>query len=177
MAELARGCEGPADPAQQAKFEEAFLGCLERFAEPVVAALRTLVAAPLPGEFEVLEFDQSDSWSRFPVTVHAAYRSLGYVEGIGPPFRGKLLATSIGVLVPAGAVDEYEFEVAGVRTYESGARVFTEWFAERWNVAGGAAFPLPARMCLSPHICSSTDSQFYDLNARRWLPCVELGGP
>jgi hypothetical protein len=64
-------------------------------------------------------------------------------DGIGAPFHGRVLPTSAGPLIPDGAIDQDGYEEAGVRTFESGARVLAEWFGECWHAAGEASFPLP----------------------------------
>lgn len=103
----------------QAAFDREFREHLERFTEPVVAALRKLVETPLLGEFEVLSFEQQADWRYFPVRAFAMDR-----ETVD--------------------IDQDRYEAAGVATFESGARVLAEWFGECWHAAGGAHFPLPA---------------------------------
>lgn len=170
IAELARGDAGPASPELQAKFDGEFRPYVERYTEPVVVALRALVAAPLPGGFELLAFYPDAEWSRFRIEVHAMDReAMHSAVGVRRPFDGKLLPA--GPFVPTGAIDQYGYEAAGVRTYESGSRVIAEWFGECWEAADGAAFPLPAYVSLPDGF------QYFDLHARRWIPREEIGGP
>ncbi|MGL4461537.1 MAG: hypothetical protein ACRDD1_19710 [Planctomycetia bacterium] len=167
-----------ADAEKQAAFEREFRGHIERFREPVVAALRTLVATPLPSgerdldgcEFAVLSFEQQADWRHFPVRAFAMDRqAIDEADGVGPPFRGRMLPTAAGPLVPAEAIDQDAYEAAGVRTYESGARVLAEWFGECWHAAGGAAFPRPA------YINLHDSSRYFDLHALRWVQHTEIG--
>lgn len=158
-----------ADAELQAAFDREFRGHLERFTAPVVAALRAVVAAP-PGGFEVLSFEQQADWRHFPVRAFAMDRqAIDEADGVGPPFRGRVLPADAGPLVPIGALDQDGYESAGVRTFESGARVLAEWFGECWHAAGGAAFPLPA------YINLHDSSRYFDLHARRWVQHTEIG--
>lgn len=158
-----------ADAELQAAFDREFRGHLERFTEPVVTALRALVSAPLPGEFEVLSFEQQADWRHFPVRAFAMDRAAIDEMYYEPPFCGRVLPASAGPLVPKGAIDQGRYEDAGVATFESGARVLAEWFGECWHAAGGAAFPLPA------YINLHDSSLHYDLHARRWVRATEIG--
>ena len=158
------------DTELQAAFDLEFRGHVERFTEPVVAALRKLVVAELPdGEFEVLSFEMQADWRYFPVRAFAMDREAIDEEYYEPPFYGKVLPESSGPLVPEGAIDQDRYEEAGVATFESGARVLAEWFAECWHAAGGAAFPLPA------YINLHDSSRYFDLHARRWVKANTIG--
>jgi hypothetical protein len=167
-----------ADADLRAAFDREFRGHIERFREPVVVALRELVATPLPSgeadpdgdEFAVLSFEMQADWRYFPVRAFAMDREcVNQADGVGAPFDGRVLPSSAGPLVPAGAIDQDGYEAAGVRTFESGARVLAEWFGECWHAAGGAAFPLPA------YINLHDTSRHFDLHARRWVRAAELG--
>ncbi len=167
-----------ADVDLQAAFDREFRGHIERFREPVVAVLGELVATALPRgnadpdevEFAVLSFEMQADWRYFPVRAFAMDREcINEADGIGPPFQAQILPTSAGPLVPAGAIDQDEYEAAGVRTFESGARVLAEWFGECWHAAGGAAFSLPT------YINLHDSSWYFDLHARRWVKHTEIG--
>jgi hypothetical protein len=167
-----------ADVDLQAAFDREFRGHIERFREPVVAALRQLVATPLPSaeadpdgyDFAVLSFEMQADWRHFPVRAFAMDREcVNEADGAGPPFRGRVIPPSAGPLIPDGAIDQGRYEDAGVRTFESGARVLAEWFGECWHAAGGAAFSLPAYL----HLHDS--SRYFDLHARRWVKASTIG--
>lgn len=158
-----------ADAELQATFDREFRGLIERFREPVVAALRKLIATPLPGgEFEVLSFEMQADWRDFPVYAFAMDREAVNEEYFEPPFNGKVLPEA-GPLIPHGAIDQDRYEDAGVGTFESGARVLAEWFGECWHAAGGAGFPLPA------YINLHDTSRHYDLHAGRWVKANTIG--
>jgi hypothetical protein len=167
-----------ADESRQQAFDREFRGHIERFREPVVASLRELISTPLPGgeadpdgyEFAVQSFEMQADWRYFPVRAFAMDREcINEADGIGAPFHGRVLPTSAGPLIPDGAIDQDGYEEAGVRTFESGARVLAEWFGECWHAAGGASFPLPA------YINLHDTSRHYDLHARRWVQANEIG--
>ena len=109
-------------------------------------------------------------WRHFPVRAFAMDREcVNEADGVVPPFRGRVIPSSTGLLIPDGAIDQGRYEDAGVRTFESGARVLAEWFGECWQVAGGAGFPLPA------YINLHDTSRHYDLKARRWVQANTIG--
>jgi hypothetical protein len=161
-----------ADAKLQAEFDREFRGHIERFTEPLVAALRKLVATELPDddEFEVLSFEMQADWRDFPVHAFAMDReAVNEADDVGPPFYGKVLPRA-GRLIPKGAIDQDRYESLGVATYESGATVLAEWFGECWHAAGGTEFPLPA------YINLHDSSRHFDLHARRWVKANEIGG-
>lgn len=160
----------------QAEFEREFRGHIERFTEPLVVALRALVATPLPrGQdieggwlFEVLSFEMQADWEEFPVRAFALDRRALNERYFRPPFKGTILPDA-DELIPRGAIDQDRYESAGVATFESGARVLAEWFGECWHAAGGSTFPLPA------YINLHDSSRYFDLHARRWVKDTDIG--
>jgi hypothetical protein len=152
----------------QAAFAGEFLGQIERFTQPLVKALRKLIATELPGAFDVLSFEIQPDWSSFPVYVFAMDREALNERYFKPPFKGPLLSKA-GPLIPKGAIDQGRYEDAGVATFESGAHVLAEWFGECWHAAGGFAFPLPA------YINLHDSSRYFDLHARRWVRATDIG--
>ncbi|MDY3558349.1 hypothetical protein R5W23_005044 [Gemmata sp. JC673] len=153
----------------QAMFDREFRGHIERLREPLVAALRKLIATPLPaGEFEVLSFEMQADWRDFPVYAFAMDREAVNEEYFEPPFKGNVLPRA-GPLIPKGSIDQDRYEDSGVATFESGARVLAEWFGECWHAAGGVGFQLPA------YISLHDGSRYFDLRARRWVRAIELG--
>lgn len=157
-----------ADTELQTAFEREFRGYIERFTDPLVAALRNLIATELSGKFEVLSFKMQSDWRQFPVNAFAMDREAINEVYFKPPFSGRILPKS-GPLIPKGAIDQDSYEDGGVATFESGARVLAEWFGECWHAAGGAAFPLPA------YINLHDSSRYFDLRARRWIRAAEIG--
>jgi hypothetical protein len=157
-----------ADKKLQAAFEHEFRGHIERFAKPLVAALRKLIATKLPGEFEVLSFEMQPDWRNFPVYAFAMDHEAINEVYFKPPFNGPVLPKA-GPLIPQGAIDQDHYEDEGVATFESGARVLAEWFGECWHAAGGANFPLPAYI----HLHDS--SRYFDLKTRRWVRASDIG--
>lgn len=157
-----------ADAQHQAGFDREFRGHIERFTEPLVAELRELLAAELPGTFEVLSFEMQADWRHFPVYAFAMDREAINEVYAKPPFKGRVLPDG-GPLIPEGGIDQDRYEAAGVATFESGARVLAEWFGECWHAAGGAAFPLPA------YINLHDSSRYFDLRARRWVRAADIG--
>jgi len=152
----------------QAEFDQAFRGHIERFTEPLVAALRKLISTKLPGEFEVLSFEMQADWRNFPVRAFAMDREALNEQYYEPPFKGQILPKA-GPLIPKGAIDQDRYEAGGGATFESGARVLAEWFGECWHASGGATFPLPA------YINLHDSSRYYDLHARRWIKATDIG--
>jgi len=158
-----------ADPELQAAFDREFRGHVERFAGPVVAALRKLITTPLPGgQFEVLSFEMQADWRNFPVQAFAMDREAINEKYFDVPFKGKVLPKA-APLIPKGAIDQDRYEEAGIATFESGARVLAEWFGECWHAAGGPDFPLPA------YIHFHDSSRYFDLHERRWVRATEIG--
>jgi hypothetical protein len=157
-----------ANPELQAAFDREFRGYIERFSRPLVAALRKLIAAELPGAFEVLSFEMQADWRHFPVYAFAMDRQALNEVYFEPPFKGPVLPDA-GPLIPKGAIDQDRYEDAGVATFESGTRVLAEWFGECWHAAGGARFPLPA------YINLHDSSRYFDLRARRWVRATDVG--
>ena len=147
---------------QQAAFENEFRKHIERLTEPLVAALRKIIKAKRPTIVKVLSFEMQSDWRRFPVCVFALDEAEPDEVYFKPPFNGPLLSDA-GALIPPGAIDQDAYEDAGVATFESGARVLAEWFAECWHTAGGAKFPIPAYIHLHDSSC------YFDLRKRRWI--------
>jgi hypothetical protein len=146
----------------QAAFDREFRGQIERFTQPLVAALRTLVSAPVPLVVKVLAFEMHADWRDFPVYAFAMDDEAPNQVYFEPPFNGYVLPDA-GELVPDAAIDQDGYEEAGVATYESGARVLAEWFGECWHAAGGATFPILA------YIHLHDDSDYFELRSRRWV--------
>lgn len=158
------------DAELQAAFDREFRRQIERFTQPLVAALRKLIAAPLPGgKFQVLSFETKADWRQFPVYAFAMDREAVNEKFFEPPFKGRVLPKSAGPLVEEGAIDQDRYEAGGVATLESGARVLAEWFGECWHAAGGSAFPLPA------YIYLHDSSRYFDLHACRWVNANSIG--
>ncbi|MDB5311969.1 MAG: hypothetical protein JWO38_6171 [Gemmataceae bacterium] len=157
-----------ADTELQAAFDREFRGHIERFTQPLIAALRALIATELPGEFEVLSFEMQADWRHFPVYAFAMDREAINEVYFEPPFKGRVLPKA-GPLIPKGAIDQDRYEDGGVATFESGARVLAEWFGECWHAAGGAVFPLPT------YINLHDSSRYFDLRARRWVRAADIG--
>jgi hypothetical protein len=157
-----------AETKQQVAFQREFRGHIERFAKPLVVALRKLFATELPGEFEVLLFEIQSDWRNFPVYAFAMDHEANNEVYFEPPFKGPVLPKA-GPLIPKGAIDQDHYEDKGVATFESGARVLAEWFGECWNMAGGAKFPLPAYV----HLHDS--SRYFDLKTSRWVRAADIG--
>lgn len=159
----------------QAEFDREFRGHIERFTEPLVAALRKLIATPLPPspsdeggwEFEVLSFEVYSDWTDFPIRVFAMDRNASDDVYYVAPFSGPILPKA-GRLIPRGAIDQDRYEMAGVATFESGARVLAEWFGECWHAAGGTKFPLPA------YIHHHDRSLYFDLHSRQWVNDTDI---
>lgn len=151
-----------ADQARQQAFDREFRGHIERFAAPLVAALRRLMSTPVPPVVKVLAFEMQADWRDFPVYAFAMDDESPDEVYFEPPFCGDVLPGA-GELVPRGAIDQDGYEAAGVATFESGARVLAEWFGECWHAAGGAGFPIRAVINLHD------TSRYYDLKARRWV--------
>lgn len=164
------GPEGKAvaDKSKQAAFDREFRAQIERFTEPLVAALRTITAAKPPAVVEALSFEIQADWRKFPVYAFAMDKEALNEVYSKRPFKGPLLADA-GPLVPDGEIDQKGYDAAGVATFESGARVLAEWFGECWHAAGGARFPIPA------YINLHDSSWYYDLHARRWVRATEIG--
>lgn len=83
-----------ADAQLQAEFDREFRGHIERFTEPLVAALRKIVNIELPedDEFEVLSFEMQADWRDFPVHAFAMDReAVNEADDVGRPFYGKVL--------------------------------------------------------------------------------------
>jgi len=121
----------------------------------------------VPSLVKVLLFEIQSDWRRFPVHVFA-------LDGASPnevyfeaPFYAALLPEA-GALIPVGAIDQDDFEVAGVATFESGARVLAEWFGECWRAAGGMEFPIPA------FIHHHDRSRYFDLRSGRWVQEADI---
>jgi hypothetical protein len=152
----------------QAEFDREFRGHIERFTEPLVATLGSMIATKLPGGFEVLSFEIQSTWRTFPVVAFAMDREAVNEEYFDPPFCGALLPR-VKPLIPKGAIDQDRYEAAGVATFESGARVLAEWFGECWHAAGGTKFPLPA------YINLHDSSRYFDLHALRWVNDTDIG--
>ena len=146
----------------QAAFDREFRRHIERFTQTLVAALRTLVSAPVPLVVKVLVFEMHADWRDFPVYTFAMGDEAPNQVYFEPPFNGYVLPDA-GVLVPDGAIDQDGYEEAGVATYESGARVLAEWFGQCWHAAGGVKFPILA--CIHLH----DDSDYFELRSRRWV--------
>lgn len=161
-----------ADGQLQAEFDREFRGHIERFTEPLVTALRSLIQTELPDDegFEVLSFEMQADWRDFPVRAFAMDRqAVDQADDSGSPFDGDKVLPQAGPLIPKGAIDQDRYEDGGVATYESGARVLAEWFGECWHVAGGTEFPLPA------YINLHDSSRYFDLHARRWVKHNQIG--
>lgn len=163
------GGQRAAEAELQARFEREFRGHIEKFREPVIVALRALVATELPGTFAVLSFKMQADWRYFPVRAFAMDRAAINEQYYKPPFCGQVLPDSAGRLIPRGAIDQDRYEAAGVATFESGARVLAEWFGECWHAAGGEAFALPA------YINLHDSSRYFDLHAHRWVNANSIG--
>lgn len=150
------------DPSRQDDFDREFRGHIERHTSALVSALRAIITAPPPAEVKLLAFEVEPYWDQFPIYLHAMDDASPDETYFDPPFSGQLLEDA-GVLIPDGAIDQDDYEDAGVATIESGARVLAEWFGECWYAAGGASFPAPA------YINLHDDSRYFDLHARRWV--------
>ena len=152
----------------QAEFDREFRGHIERFTEPLVAALRPIVTTRSPPEMKVLAFEIHSDWGAFPVVAFAMDSEAVNEVYFRAPFKGKVLPKA-SPLIPKGAIDQDRYETAGVATFESGARVLAEWFGECWHAAGGTTFPRPA------YISMHDTSRYYDLHARRWVKDTDIG--
>src|SRR4051794_5883231 len=132
-----------ADASRQAEFDREFRGHIDRFTQPLIATLREITAARPPGVVKVLSFEMQADWRKFPVYAFAMDRAAVDEVYFEPPFNGPVLPDA-GPLIPKNGIDQDGYEAAGIATFESGARVMTEWFGECWHAAGGARFPIPA---------------------------------
>ncbi len=157
-----------ADASRQAAFDREFRGHIERFTEPLVVALRTIVPATPPAVVKVLSFEVQADWRDFPVYAFAMDEEALNEVYFKPPFNGPVLP-DLGELIPHGAIDQDQYEAAGVATFESGARVLAEWFGECWHAAGGVTFPIPA------YINLHDSSRYFDLRTRRWVRAADIG--
>jgi hypothetical protein len=151
-----------ADESRQQAFDSEFRGHIERFTHRLVAALRRIVATPVPPVVKVLAFEMQADWRVFPVYAFAMDDQSPDEVYFESPFKCEVLPDA-GELVLSGAIDQDGYEDSGVATFESGARVLAEWFGECWHESGGAAFPI--RAVISLH----DSSRYYDLGARRWV--------
>jgi hypothetical protein len=142
------------------EFEALFRSLIARHTPTLTGRLRELVNTSPPPGTEVLLFVIFSEWDTFPIEVGTYDRHIREVSAEAP-FYGKVLE---GVeLIPAGAIDQKEFETDGVATFEAGAVVTAEWFGECWHAAGGARFPAPA--FIEHHDAADA----YDLRERRWV--------
>ena len=151
-----------ADELRQQAFDREFRGQIERFTQRLITALRRIVTTPVPPVVKVLAFEMQADWGNFPVYAFGMdVKSLdeAYFE---PPFNGHVLPDA-GELVPDGAIDQDGYEMAGIATYESGARVMAVWFGECWHAAGGALFSIPT------YIHLHDDLDYFDLRTRLWV--------
>jgi hypothetical protein len=153
--------------SRQAAFDREFRGHIERLTQPLVSALRDIIATPVPPAVKVLAFEMQPDWRDFPVHAFAMDDEAPNEVYFEPPFYASLLPDA-GPLIPPGAIDQEGYEDAGVATFESGARVLAEWFGECWHAAGGATFPIPA------YINLHDSSRYFDLRARRWVRESEI---
>jgi hypothetical protein len=147
---------------RQVAFDREFRGHVERFTDPLVAALRKICATPVPPVVKVLAFEMQADWREFPVYAFAMDDKAPNEVYFEPPFNGAVLPDA-GELVPDGAIDQDAYEEAGVATFESGSRALAEWFGECWHAAGGSMCPIPA------YISLHDSSRYFDLRAKRWV--------
>jgi hypothetical protein len=148
--------------SRQKEFDTVFRGQIERFTPELVSALRKFTSAAPPPAVKVLSFEVQSDWDTFPVYAFAMSDESPDEVYFEPPFSGEVLKTR-KVLIPRRAIDQDAYEVEGVATFESGARVLCEWFGECWKAAGGAKFPIPA------YINHHDRPSYYDLRRERWV--------
>ena len=145
-----------------AEFDRLFREQLERHTDALIAELRVIVSThPLPGA-GAIGFCQEADWERFPVFTYVLDSTLRKERLDERPYES-LLLQSAGPLVEDGALNQEPFEDAGIGTYGRGAELLSRWFADCWDRAGGAAFPLPAFIYLHD------DTSYYDLRAKRYV--------
>ena len=147
---------------QMASFDRLFRAQLARQTDALIGELGAIVATPAPPQAGAIAFCQEADWRSFPVYTYmmdAALRNSLLDERPYP----SLLLQSAGPLVPEGVIDQAAFEDAGIGTYGRGGKLLAEWFAECWDRAGGAAFPLPGFIYLHD------DTRYYDLRAKRYV--------
>lgn len=148
--------------SRRKQFEDEFRCHIERHSPAVVKAIRRLVSAAPPKVIKVILFEISSDWDEFPVNLLAMDDKAPNEVHFKSPFAGKLLGRS-GALIPDGAIDQDAYEDAGIATFETGARILSEWFGECWHAAGGADFSLPA------YIGHHDDSALFELRTKRWM--------
>jgi hypothetical protein len=154
--------------SKQKAFDREFREQIERFTPELVSALRTITETKPPPVVKVLSFEIQADWRYFPVYAFAMDEEALNEVYFKRPFKGPLLPDA-GELVPEGAIDQDAYEEAGVATFESGAGVLAEWFAECWHAAGGAQFPIPA------YINLHDSSQYFDVRTRKWVRASDIG--
>jgi hypothetical protein len=153
-------------PDPIAEFDRRFREQLERHTGALVEELRLITSTPpLPGA-GAIGFCQEADWEGFPVFTFVLDSTLRKELLDERPYES-LLLQSAGPLVEDGAIDQEAFEDAGIGTYGRGAELLSRWFADCWDRAGGAAFPLPAFIYLHD------DTSYYDLRAKRYVEELE----
>ena len=148
--------------SRQKAFDAEFRGHVERLTPKLVSALRVITSATPPPGVKVLSFEVQSDWDTFPVQAFAMSDESPDEVYFKAPLSGKVLKGR-EPLIPRGAIDQDAYEEDGVATFESGARVLSEWFGECWEAAGGAKFPIPA------YINHHDRASYYDLRRRRWV--------
>jgi hypothetical protein len=156
-----------ANAAPQQQFESEFRSHLDRHTTALIAALRGIIATPVPAVVKLLAFQMQADWRSYPAHVFAMDDESPDEVYFEPPLFGALLPES-RPLVPPGAIDQDGYEEAGVHTFETGARVMAEWFGECWHAAGGDRFPIPVYI----HLHDSSD--YFELRSRRWTKDAEI---
>ena len=138
-------------------FEQTYRGHLDRHTEAAVAALKAVIAAPVPGN-ETVAYGVAEDWGRFPVRTLAIPPEGVTIDGT---LLGRPLVPGDGVMIPAGALDRAAAEAAG-ETPGHIDRLVADWLAACWRAAGGAGFRWTA--VLLP----AGGPGYFDLRAGRW---------
>ena len=146
----------------QKAFDREFRGHIERLTPQLVSALSALTSLTPPTSVRILTFEVQSDWNSFPVRAFAMTDESQDEVYFKPPFSGPVLKTR-GPLIPHGAIDQDAYEEAGIATFESGARILCEWFAECWSAADGERFPIPA------FINHHDRNSYFDLRRKRWV--------
>lgn len=153
---------------QNAEIQSQILGYLQKLEDLLLPVLEQLIQQRYPLEVETLAFEIfSDQFSeQFPIRVlfldhdHSEFFATVNGEARYPSVVDPNLLLIDGVYPQAF---EEKYLNLGVDIWSISAQVCLDWFVQNWLKAGGASFPLQAKIGLHDSF-----SQF-DLIAQSWL--------
>ena len=146
----------------QAAFDREFSKYLKPLGQPLVTELQKFMQTPVPPEVGVQLFVVHSDWSFFPVHAFAMDKESPDEVYFESPFYGAILP-DVAEIVPEDGINQDEYELNGIATFETGAHVLCEWFGKCWHKAGCAAFPIPA------YIHHHDRDAHFDLKAQKWV--------